>query len=85
MKELDEQQDELYRELYDLTMTVQPVDGTPETQELLMKQVGILNGRIDVYKRCYAEEKLLRMRAVAFLRKHEKRAFWKVNEIAPTS
>jgi len=46
-----------------------------------MKQLRLEQKKTSVYERAYTEELLLRMRAVDYLRKHERSKFGRVKEI----
>jgi hypothetical protein len=48
---------------------------------ILMRQIRLEQRKASIYERAYTEELLLRVRAVEYLRRHEKTRFGKVNDI----
>ena len=46
--------------------------GSQAFEEILMRQIRLEQKKVSVFEKAYTEELLLRMRAVEFLRKHEK-------------
>ena len=48
-----------------------PCDPSPELQLVLLKDISVLWDKVETYKGYAEEERLLRIRAVAALRKHE--------------
>ena len=59
----------------------QPSVATEMFEGVLLKQLGLEQKKVSIYEKAYTEELLLRIRAVDYLRRHEKKTFGSVRDI----
>ena len=55
--------------------------GNSEIEGILRRQIDLDREKIKAYEKAYIQEKILRMRAIHELRKHEERVFGELNDI----
>ena len=58
-----------------------PKTGTSEIEDILWRTIDAEREKVKLYETAYIQEKILRMRAVHNLRKHEERVFGELNDI----
>ena len=81
LKKIEDQESVLeveYDELINKQKSKLPIN----TEALLWRQIDLEREKVRAYEQGYIQEKLLRMKAVAELRKHERLMFGEVREIA---
>jgi hypothetical protein len=80
LKTIVSQENTLERD-YEEAIKKVPKTGMSEIEDILWKTIDVEREKVKLYETAYIQEKMLRMRAVHELRKHEERVFGELNDI----